>query len=240
MHTPFTKNKTCCSDIRINEKDGELVCDGCGRVVQNYLIEGMGDTSSAYIKDFNPRKRRHYHPYIHFHTHLKRYMGDVDLKIEDNHLENIRNQIDVHDRHAYTLIRKYLKKNKLSDCYRAIYRIIYQLGGSKPVLSSKQYENIKQDFINLEMYFLDHSGKYCSLSSSGIVFKERESMGKFNRKSIPCLSMLLDILLRKNGHEPYYHIPHLKDLDLRKRVLDFYECHRENTQNPWGPNEKNG
>lgn len=237
---PYMSSKSCCGEIRINEKDGELVCYGCGKVVQSYLIEGMGETSSDYIKDFNPRKRRHYHPYIHFHTHLKRYLGDVDLKIKEHHLENIQATIDVHDRNAYAHIRSYLKKNKLSDCYKAIFRIIHQLGGKKPELSSVQYENIKHDFIHLQTYFLSNSGKYCALNSGGMVVKQRESMGKFNRKSIPCLSMLLDILLRKNGHQPYYHIPQLKDFDLRQRVLDFYECHRANSQNPWGNAEKNG
>lgn len=235
--SPFTQDKLCCGEVRINEKDGEHVCYKCGLVVQGYLIEGMGETSNDFIRDFNPRKRRHYHPYIHFNTHLKRYLGDVDLQIEDKYLNEMKSCINVRSPNAYEDVRKYLKKQKLSDNYKAIYRIIYDLGGNKPVLTSVQYEGIKNDFMNLQTFFLNNSGKYCAISSGGMVVKQRESLGKFNRKSIPCLSMLLDILLRKNGHVPFYNIPQLKDADLRQRVLDFYECHRKNNQNPWSLSE---
>lgn len=42
---------------------------------------------------------------------------------------------------------------------------------------------------------------------------------QWKRHSMPSLYMIMDILLRRHGHVPYYQIPSLKDKQLEEQVI---------------------
>lgn len=94
----------------------------------------------------------------------------------------------MHDRNAYHLIRAQLKQRKMHAKYKSIFTIIYALGGRAPKITSRFKEQCMDTYRALEHFF-----------------KQRRD--QFRRKSMPSVYMLLDIVLRQNGHEPYYFIP---------------------------------
>lgn len=225
----LSQEDKCCGDIIVDSKEGMFLCSKCGKVLDTYMYEGCGFLNNQFVKDMAPQKKRHYHSGIHFQTHLKRYLGQTPGKIPESLIKSL-NHVDVFDRNAYFTVREYLKKRKLSKYYKHIFRIIYELGGIKPELTGAQIDEISLHYKVMQTYFYDNSGCFMGQNSYGYLVKYRKSLGKFDRKSMPSLSMLLDFMLKGVGHEPYYHLPYLKDKELRDRVHEFYQCHIANLQ----------
>lgn len=223
------KRDECCGPVEADSKEGLFVCSKCGRVVDGRMFEGCGYLNNQFVKDIPVTKKRCYHSGIHFDTHLKRYMGESPGDVPQTLLKEL-SHIDVSDRDAYFVVRNHLKSRKLSKYYKHIFRIIYELGGQRPKLEGWQKDKLVSDYKVLQTYFYENSDCFMGLNVYGCVRKYRRSLGKFKRKSMPSLSMLLDFLLKGVGHVPYYRLPYLKDEDLRHRVYEFFKCHRENLE----------
>lgn len=235
-----TSVTSCCGVVTFDEHAGNFGCERCGTITMGRVTDGHGIYENEYVKDANPQKRRHYRSRIHFYTHLRRYMGDTRGTVPEKCVAMVRDHIDVNSPEAYEDTRKLFKKNKLGANYRHIFRILYMLGGRKPVLSSETIQQVRQDFVALENYFYDNSEGEAYFNKFGALVKRRKSLGKFCRKSMPSLTMLLVILLDKNGHEIFYRIEYLKDDYLRQKVFDFYECFRRDIISPWRGAEQDG
>lgn len=227
--TTSAKKDECCGPIVCDSKEGTFVCSVCGKVLDSYMYEGCGFLNNQFIKDRPPQKKRHYHSGIHFQTHLKRYMGASPGEIPDKLYEQL-GDIDLKDRNAYFEVRRRLKSLKLSKYYKHIFRIIYDLGGRKPELSGDQLQRLNIHFNMMQSYFYENSGCFMGHNSFGDIVKYRASQGKFSRKSMPSISMLLDFLLKGVGHTPFYSLPYLKDKQLRHRVYEFYNSHITNLE----------
>lgn len=233
----LARQDSCCGEIIVDPKEGTFVCKGCGKVVDGRMREGSGFLNNQFIKDMPPVKKRHYHSGIHFQTHLKRYLGDTPGEIPSEIYDELRH-INVTDRDAYFLVREHLKKRKQSKYYKHIFRLIYELGGHRPKLEGWQKDKIEAHYKVMQAYFYDNSGCFMGQNMYGNMEKYRKSLGKFNRKSMPSIAMLLDFLLKGVSHTPYYRLPYLKDPDLRQRVYDFYRCHIENLQESYKLNAR--
>jgi hypothetical protein len=138
--------------------------------------------------------------------------------------------LDFQDRDAYYLVRDRLKRCKMSKYYKHIFRLIHEMGGRRPELTGHQLQLINMHFNIMQSYFYENSGCFMGHNSFGNIVKYRESEGKFQRKSMPSISMLLDFLLKGVGHVPYYRLPYLKDKQLRERVYEFYNSHIANLE----------
>jgi len=44
---------------------------------------------------------------------------------------------------------------------------------------------------------------------------------EYKRKNMPCVFMLMDLLLRRAYHVPFYVMPRLKDKKLCRKILGF-------------------
>lgn len=228
----------CCGEVTFDDRNGNFGCEKCGMITHARVTDGQAIYENEYVKDANPQKRRHYRSRIHFCTHLRRYMGDTSGDIPERCYKLVREKIDVKDRNAYEDARKLFKEHKLGAYYRHIFRILYDLGGIRPELSNECIQKVKADFNALEIYFYDHSDGECYFNNHGALIKRRKSLGKFCRKSMPSLAMLLVILLEKNGHEIYYRMAYLKDVKLKEKVLEFYDEFQRDIIEPWGNDEQ--
>lgn len=231
---------SCCGEVTFDEHAGNFGCERCGTITMGRVTDGHGIYQNEYVKDANPQKGRHYRSRIHFYTHLRRYLGDTRGAVPEECVRMVRENIDVNSREAYEDTRKLFKKNKQGSNYRHIFRILYMLGGKKPELCSETIQKVRQDFVALENYFYDNSDGDAYFNKYGALVKRRKSLGKFCRKSMPSLTMLLVILLNKNGHDIFYRIEYLKDEYLRKKVFDFYDSFQRDIISPWGSDEPNG
>lgn len=202
------------------------------------VTDGQGMYENEFVRDANPQKRRHYRSRIHFYTHLRRYMGDTTGTIPEKCYRVVRENVDVEDSEAYEETRRLFKKEGLGMYYKHIFRILYECGGRQPHLSSQVIEKVKEDFNALERYFYEHSDGECFFNNHGALIKRRKTLGRFSRKSMPSLAMLLVILLEKNGHNVYYRIAYLKDDRLRRKVLDFYDAFERDIISPWRDDEQ--
>ena len=194
-------NPDCCSDPEITHgpRGENAYCMTCGLCLKNRFLQldFVRVKTGVFFT-----KKRFYAPVTHFKEHLRRYMGARFTKISDQVIENTKN-VDVTDRDAYFRMKDKLKQMKMSKLYKEIFTLIYIHGGVKAGISNDVYEKCVQDFKVLMQKFLGTRTDY-------------------QRHSMPCNYMLLDILLRKNGHEPYYRLPYLKNEKCRQRVMEIY------------------
>jgi hypothetical protein len=129
-------------------------------------------------------------------------MGSRFTNIPNDLLSKLQD-VNVKSVDAYFLIKSKMKSLGLNKYYKEIFMIIYQLGGVRPYVDNVLYEQCVADFQKLMFHFIN-------------------GRSEWNRHSMPSMYMILDILLRKNGHTPYYNIPCLKDDQLRERVYRIY------------------
>ncbi len=223
----------CCGPIELVRKEGTYVCWTCGKVLgMNYIVneeeprycregEILGASSRYTYKKYRP-----YKPLTHFREHLRRYLGQRFLAIPDELLNDLRGKFNPMDRNAYVKVKsqmkqlggkKYtvevwdkemrrteLKKYKVQKFYKDIFTIIYSLGGIQPRFN--QTNEIFNSYMKLQYEFA-----------------QARNQGRLNnRHNMPSHFMILDILLRKHGHVPYYEIPHLKDHASWQNVLNMY------------------
>jgi hypothetical protein len=172
-------------------QDGFYTCCICGLVKDQVLDDSITYTETnagIYLT-----KTRFYKPINHFREHLRRFCGFRTTNLNCNLL-----QVDLHDRNAYDVIQKYLRKYKIRSEYKNVWSILYKLGGTPPVLSSKQHLQIMQYY----MYFLQK-------------FPEV----KQNRKSVPNHDMVLAAILKKIGYDSFYHLPQIKSKKIKENIL---------------------
>lgn len=191
----------CCyePEIRQGPRGENAYCMNCGLCVKNRFLE------LDYVRlktGMFFTKKRYYAPVTHFKEHLRRYMGARFTDIPEYVIEATKT-VNVHSTDAYYLMKTRLKELKMSKLYKEIFTLIYMHGGKKPNVQNEVYENCINDFKIIMQKFL------------GI----RE---EYHRHSMPCNYMLLDILLKQNGHQPYYQFPYLKNDRCRDKVLEIY------------------
>lgn len=131
-------------------------------------------------------------------------MGSSMTQFPERILAELKQEVDVQHVDAYFTMKVALKKRKMQRYYKDIYCLIYKLGGMKPVLTDVQYRNC------LNMY--EQWMRIFNLT--------KHTMG---RHSMPSLFVVLAVLLQKNGHEPYYRLPLLKDSRLLQNVFGILE-----------------
>lgn len=211
------QRKHTCIGAEPELLNGYLVCDKCGLVLEVDMIEreppqymqqrrlyrhedsrGLGADEQSYM----PRKR-YYKPLTHFRQHLRAYLYAGTCNVTKSVVKRIAKKVDMQDRNAYQLVKSELKKLGLQKHYRDVFSIIYASGGVKPNVSAAQAESMCHYF-----------KRWC------YHFNQCDRFGKHNT---PSIHMLLDIILKEFGHEPYYYIPTLKSDKLRERVLDIYD-----------------
>lgn len=226
----------CCGPIYLNSREGEEYCSGCGKVVERYVYdpveneypqfgEPVGSVGHGYMVKYRP-----YKPLTHFRDHLRRYCGQKFVEIPEELLDRVRNtEPDVMDKNAYFRIEKELKKIRNEEFtlsvynkemrrhetrkvygrnyYKHIFEIIYKLGGRQPRVG-----NVRDIISAYERMVYRFSQRK--------VFTERHSM--------PSHFMVLDILLRKYGHTPYYVLPKLKDVKSREKVQNILSYLNDN------------
>lgn len=191
----------CCSEPELvnGPRDENAYCQNCGLCVRNpfYQVDYKRLKNSMMVK-----KKRFYNPLTHFKEHLRRYMGQRFTNIPETVIENTK-CVDIKNPQAFTLMKEQLKKLGKPKLYKEIFLLIYMHGGDKPDISPEQYYKCIEDFKTIQHYFL----------------KDRAG---WDRHSMPSNYMILKFILERNGHEPYYEIPALKNDKCRFQVYDIY------------------
>jgi hypothetical protein len=194
-------NPDCCvqPEITHGPRGENAYCMSCGLCMKNRFMEldYVRLKTGVYYT-----KKRFYAPLTHFKEHLRRYMGARFTEIPQQVLDGIK---DLNFQHAdaYFQVKARLKAMKMSKLYKEIFTLIYINGGRRPNIDNQTYEKCVADFKVIMQKFLGIRGDY-------------------QRHSMPCNYMLLDMLLRQNGHEPYYLFPYLKNDKCRDRVMEIY------------------
>jgi hypothetical protein len=212
----FNEPKRCCDEIVEDTINGCLVCCSCGLVVEQkmFIYHQPYQQRSNFVNQYQKplgcdghvsfTRKRYYQPLTHFKEHLRRYMGARFTVISDNILEKVKKEVaNINDSNAHDLVKAVLKRHGHTKLYKEIFTIIYLCGGQAPHLHSNIYNACIEDFKKLMYHFM-------------------KSRKDWKRHSMPSMYMLLDMLLRANGHEPHFKFPHLKNLRLRQQVLDIY------------------
>ena len=202
----------CCNQEATDEHSGHFICWTCGLVKDLYIYRAdhylPSYDNSGRQKNSGTRiiKKRPYLTRIHFWTHYKKYAG-VQAPPKGGYppwLLNALSKFDLNDKDLYAHIKHFLKQAKCSEWYRYIWHLIYTLGGHEPHIDAQQLHQIRQEFLCLEHYFYN-------------VYE------RGTRHNIKSVSMLLELLLKQVGHEPYYRFPQLKNEQLRHDALVFYD-----------------
>lgn len=120
---------------------------------------------------------------------------------------------------AYFAVKQILKQERMSRHYRSIFTILYKCGGVRPRLhhvrnAQEFYARCVQTYTQMAHYFY------------------RSAAHTMRRTSMPSTYMLLDLIMREHGHEPYYFIPQLQDENLRNAVLTFYSNYHADILHP--------
>lgn len=213
----------CCDEVVADEVNGCWVCCGCGKVQSSHMLiyhQPFNNQRFTYPnQSSNPfgsgghmtiTRKRHYKPLTHFKEHLRRYMGARFTPIPDEVFTEVRKQVvDLQDPYCHSKVKAVLKRMRMTRLYKEIFTIIYMAGGTAPHIEIEVYEKCVADFRVL-MY----------------QFKSRRDVWK--RHCMPSMYMILDLLLKANGHTPHYHFPKLKNRKLRQQVCDMYTELREN------------
>lgn len=191
----------CCDDpmIRHGPRGENAYCMNCGLCVENRFLEldYIRMKTSVFFT-----KKRFYAPVTHFKEHLRRYMGARFTGIPEHIVEGTK-CVNVENPDAYFEMKKRLKELKYPKLYKEIFTLIYMHGGHRPMIGNDMYQKCVYDFNIIMKKFLGIRGDY-------------------KRHSMPCNYMLLDMLLKTNGHDTYYRFPHLKNDKCRERVLEIY------------------
>lgn len=213
--------KKCCTNMELYENSEALMtCWNCAKVnssaVPNYAHtfgfslsneEDIPHWSNSRRKNFGvqmPSKKRYYSSKIHFTTHLKRYLNHTTpTDISKEIMEDIKKTVAIDDFDAYAHVREYLWRHKLGKYYKDIFSIIYTCGGKVPTLSPQQHQQLDRLINALQHFF----------------YTTRQKWGK---KSMPCVSLMLEYLLRQCGHELHYRLHVLKDQNLLSHANEFY------------------
>jgi hypothetical protein len=191
----------CCStpEITHGPRGENAFCMSCGLCVRYRFLEldYVRLKTGVYFT-----KKRYYAPITHFKEHLRRYMGARFTEIPQSVVDGTA-CVDVKDPNAYYLMKNRLKQLKVPKLYKEIFTLIYMHGGFKPQIQNNVYEQCVEEFKIIMQKFLGTREEY-------------------RRHSMPSNYMLLDILLKQNGHDPYYTFPYLKNDKCRDRVLEIY------------------
>ena len=118
-------------------------------------------------------------------------------------LKLLRDECKLQDRDAYFNVRKILKKYKYNKYYKDTFQLIYEAGGKRPQLSHQDFDNCVRRFMMFQSKF--------------IRFREN-----YHRHNLPCYYMILELILKQTGHEPFYHFPHLKDNYLEQKIFEIF------------------
>jgi hypothetical protein len=204
---------TCCTgdsnDIYI--KDGAYVCWQCGRVVDAsvYVFYNPYTKPGAPVGGENTItiiKKRGYKSLTHFKEHLRRYMGARFGEYPSEMLDKLRGKVDVGRDDCYRKVQKLLKDNGYRKMYKEIFTIIYALGGKKPSVDNQVFDKCVRDFLWMQSRF-----------------KEMRENNMTVRKNMPSMYVVMDLLLKRHGHKPFYKIPYLKDDLLQANVMSIFK-----------------
>lgn len=205
-----------CEAPTIETREGYEVCEACGLVLKVDMIEReppqyrtrrqyrhegsawLGGDEDSYM----PRKR-FYKPLTHFRQHLRSYLFARNVDLPAKIMRRLRTRVNVDERDAYCQVKAELKRMGAQRYYKDVFTIVYALGGRKPQVSPEQVDSMCNYF---RRWYYN--------------FNRLERFGKHNT---PSIYMLMEIILREFGHEPYYYIPSLKSEKLRARVLQIYD-----------------
>lgn len=214
IERPITK---CCNlgDMEVLQRDEGYYCVRCGKVSTEKVLAcpplynkgGPLGSESTMVWT----RKRFYKPITHFREHLRRYMGArfTELnKVRSRTYGSFKQivsslEFDPHSCKAYYLVKSLLKEKRLSFLYKEIFCIIYIKGGKNPSVGHELFEKCVLDFKALAYHFT----------------RKRHL---WKRHSMPSMYMIMEYLLRENGHTPFYEMPSLKDDILSRRVKTIY------------------
>ena len=204
--------RTCCAETYYSSS-GDTVCYGCCKVLEQspntvfYYSATPEDGRAKNSGVQNAPKKRPYESRIHFRTQLRRYMCQIGTgdSVPQNVIDEVKKFFDCNDRYSYFTIREWLRANKISKYYPFIFKIIWKCGGKRHTYVDLGL--LERKIRSIQSYF----------------YAQRL---KFKRKSMPCVSLMLELILKDMGSEPFYHFYKLKASKLHIRVLDFYEQYK--------------
>lgn len=203
--TRYPQCKRCQTEPLSLWSNGFLTCHECGLVNTEEQQWDHTDVPGYYkihsTKALNGttfERRRSYKPITHFKEHLRRYMGARFTEIPDQLLDKLK-YIDVKDPYSFNNVKKALKKHGFRKYYKEVFLIIYKLGGTPPNITDQVFHQ-------------------CVTAYNALMIAFERKKAEWKRHSMPSNYVMLDVLLRHFGHEPYYVIPNLKDADLQDKV----------------------
>lgn len=211
--TPQPNILTCCGPVALDAENGCFLCWRCGKVLDPYHY--VYDTPYTKANEpFGSRnthtivKKRFYKPLTHFKEHLRRYLGARFTAYPVGLLDDLRADPTIHVQHpaCYFQVQRALRKRHHPKLYKEIFQIIHMLGGHKPLVTPQQYQRCIAQFTQLQYRF----------------FQLRHTRDSFKRKNMPSMYVVMDFLLKQNGHVRFYDLPHLKDPILQERVEELY------------------
>lgn len=190
--------------------DGAYTCWQCGLVSRSREFVFY----EPYAKSGQPlgagathtfERKRSYKSLTHFKEHLRRYMGARNGLYDVAVVDMLRASVDVLDPWCYRAVQRALKLAGAKKMYKEIFTLIYMLGGPHPKIDNHIFDKCVTDFMWLQERF-----------------RRLKSIKGTVRKNMPSMYVLLDILLRRNGHTPFYMLPYLKDARLQTKVHELF------------------
>lgn len=213
---PVEFSHECRGEWFPEESNSYIVCSLCGLVLSTLPSIDM-DNSQRHRRMYrheNPRwlgldedsympRRRYYNPITHFRQHLRCYMSTRITDIPSDIMSHMQLKIDITRRDCYHKVKLELKKMNRQEYYKDIFSIIYALGAPRPAITPEQMDAMCNYFKRWYHHF--------------------NTQSRFGGHNTPSMHMLLNIIMKEFGHEPYYDMPMLKSEKLRSRVYTIYE-----------------
>lgn len=174
-------------DLRVNVREGSLICAGCGCINnQNHCSGESSYTQSFAIMSSNNRQpqqvpRRHspsnYKRCNHFKEVLLRIQAKHIIKIGREHMDLVRAEVSKRGLDNESLdaviIRKVLKSLKLQRYYNDCYYVMKELTGEPLVTLTKQHCQILfKMFVNIQIPFAKHAPQRANMISYFYVIKK--------------------------------------------------------------------
>ena len=156
VYSKFECNNCNHGELIQIEEDGNFVCNNCG-FTETSLV-----TNDKTYKE--PPKEISYYAYQkinHFKEIIAQFQGKETIKIDENIVTIIKNQvkkerISLENLDNYELMKNILRKLKLSQYYEHIFFILSLFGIKPPYFSHIEEEKLINAFIDIQPYFHKH------------------------------------------------------------------------------------
>jgi hypothetical protein len=149
----------CSNQMNISEDSDNFICQFCGKITTNYKneLKNTKFNDCSIIKASIYLRKNHFREWL---NHLQGKSNDTS-KISKSILDEINKEIKImniqKENITKQILRKILKKKKMTKYYDHEFQILYLLNGRKPIVIEKETEILLTEyFIMVELAFEEY------------------------------------------------------------------------------------